>query len=237
MRAYTRKHGYITGPLTIIDDHGSYDLRERTWWGPVGESKGGIVVREHDASFVLLVEKQNVFERLLKDQFHLANKCVVASGNGYPGRAFWSTLRKIHDRLRIPFYVITDHDPAGYLLFFLICRGAARRDRRPREELAIPDAAHLGLRACDHARLGMDQSVQILLSDSDRQQLDWLRTCTWLRSDATWQRELDQMMRNGFKLELEALCSLSMSYLARTYLPERLRSAEWLRLLPPAGCQ
>ena len=43
-----------------------------------------------------------------------------------------------------------------------------------------------------------------------------------------WQRELQQMMKLGVKLELEALSSKGISFISEDYLPRKLRNKEWL---------
>jgi DNA topoisomerase-6 subunit A len=36
------------------------------------------------------------------------------------------------------------------------------------------------------------------------------------------------MLKNGFKLEVEALVSKSLSFVTETYTPERLAAGDWL---------
>ena len=36
------------------------------------------------------------------------------------------------------------------------------------------------------------------------------------------------MLKNGFKLEVEALISKDISYVTETYVPERLAAKDWL---------
>ena len=47
-------------------------------------------------------------------------------------------------------------------------------------------------------------------------------------SGTEWQREIKQMLSNGFKLEVEALISKDISYVTETYVPERLKANDWL---------
>ena len=43
-----------------------------------------------------------------------------------------------------------------------------------------------------------------------------------------WQKELKQMLKNGFKLELEALSAKGISFVSNNYLPEKLKNKDWL---------
>ena len=42
------------------------------------------------------------------------------------------------------------------------------------------------------------------------------------------QKEIQKMISNGFKLEVEALISKDISYVTETYVPERLADKDWL---------
>ena len=43
-----------------------------------------------------------------------------------------------------------------------------------------------------------------------------------------WQKELDLMLKNGFKLEVEALISKDISYVTEQYVPARLAEGNFL---------
>jgi DNA topoisomerase-6 subunit A len=43
-----------------------------------------------------------------------------------------------------------------------------------------------------------------------------------------WQREIEKMLRNDFKLEVESLISKDISYVAEQYVPARLGDKDWL---------
>lgn len=230
-----RRLGEIAGPLVLHDERGPHDLRTTTWVGPSGESAEDVSVVDHDARAVLLVEKQSVFAYLLEFQFASKNRCVLMTGVGYPSRAFRLLSRRLYDQLRLPFYVLADNDPAGYELFFLIARGCARTAGAPRPKLAVPAAGFLGLRVRDYHSLGMDRWLGIALSDAEKRQLQRLRSCDWLESEAAWGAEMDALDRRGFKVEAEALCGISHRCLADEYLPRRLAEDEPLRFSGIAG--
>ena len=42
------------------------------------------------------------------------------------------------------------------------------------------------------------------------------------------QKEIELMLKNGFKLEVEALISKDISYVTEQYTPERLKAKDWL---------
>ncbi len=227
---HERRLGLITGPIVLDDDSGSHDLRKSVWPGPRMGITGRVTVAHHEANHLLVVEKGAIFDRLREQEFPQRHRCILACGVGYPSRAFHLLLRGLHDQLRLPFLVLADNDPGGYELFFLLARGNAgnRGERRP--ALAIPDAAYLGLRARDYESLGLNDWVTIELSGAEKAQVERLRSCPWLRHEDAWQRELEALAAHGFKIEMEALASMSRSYLAEIYLPPRLSASDHLRL-------
>jgi DNA topoisomerase-6 subunit A len=158
---------------------------------------------------------------------------LLACGNGYPGRSFHRVLRSLHDQLAIPFYVLADNDPGGIFFFFLIARGVVRRRSKPDKSIAIRDACFLGLRTEDPARIGLADIVHINLSENEITQLLQLKTTGWIASRTQWLREIEQLQARGTKVEVEALGVLSLSYLAETFLPNRLASGDGLRLQLP----
>jgi DNA topoisomerase-6 subunit A len=44
----------------------------------------------------------------------------------------------------------------------------------------------------------------------------------------SWQKEIELMLKNGFKLEVEALISKNISYVTEEYVPARLEEREFL---------
>ena len=221
------RHDYLIGPIVMSDRDGRCALHDRIWEGP--RALREFTVAEHDAKFVLLVEKHTIFARLAADQFHRKNACLLACGAGYPSHDFRCDLRRLHDQLQLPFFVLADNDPAGYLLFFLIARGVARRDSKPKQAIAIPEAAFLGLRTRDTSRLDLEPA-RIDLRESEFQQLRQFRENTWLQPSPQWQEEFDQLLDRKTKVEMEGLSVLSWDYLSGSYLPERLAAGDHLYL-------
>ena len=223
------RRGVISGPLVLHDGHAARELHIRPWEVPRELPADRVDVVHHAARAILLVEKHTVFDRLVEAGFGLNSGCALMTGNGYPSRPFRAIARRIHDQLGVSFYVLADNDPAGIELFFLLARGSIR-SARPQPGLSLPTARYLGLRAGDYERLGLTDSVSIGLNDSERQQLNRLGSCHWLRSNEFWQDEINSLKKRDFKVELEALFSLSASFPWDAYLRERLAAEDHLQL-------
>ncbi|KAJ6798712.1 meiotic recombination protein SPO11-1 isoform X1 [Iris pallida] len=66
------------------------------------------------AKYVLVVEKETVFQRLANDSFCDRNHCIVITGRGYPDVPTRRFLRYLVDQLQLPVYCLVDSDPYGF---------------------------------------------------------------------------------------------------------------------------
>ena len=70
--------------------------------------------------------------------------------------------------------------------------------------------------------------MKINLNDHDIKRAKQIASYPWFAHKKAWQKEIEQMLDNGFKLEVEALISKDISYVTEDYTPERLREGDWL---------
>jgi DNA topoisomerase-6 subunit A len=94
--------------------------------------------------------------------------------------------------------------------------------------LAIPEAKFLGIRAKDFRECGLDDAVKIDLTENDVKRAKEIAAYPWFAGHRGWQREIDALLSNGFKMEVESLITKDISYVSETYVPERLRKKDWL---------
>ena len=94
--------------------------------------------------------------------------------------------------------------------------------------MAIPEARYLGLRSRDYERVQLTESVQIKLNEQDIKRANQIKKYPWFEKKKAWQKEIDLMLSNGFKLEVESLISKDISYVTETYVPERLEEGDFL---------
>ena len=70
--------------------------------------------------------------------------------------------------------------------------------------------------------------MQIALNDKDIARARQIKEYPWFADNRAWQREIDKMLANGFKMEVESLITKDISYVTETYVPERLAAEDWL---------
>jgi DNA topoisomerase-6 subunit A len=94
--------------------------------------------------------------------------------------------------------------------------------------MAIPAARYLGLRSNDYQRCQLTPSVQIKLNEQDIKRAKQIAQYPWFSHKKPWQKEIELMLKNGFKLEVEALISKDISYVTNEYTPSRLAEGQFL---------
>ena len=232
LHLYADKRGDMVGNITLIDSGDEIDCSRM---GSGGYAIPSIVEPEviqfdrkkTTAKFVLHVEKGTVWQRFNEDKFWQKHNCILTHGAGQPPRGVRRLLNRLHSELKLPIYCVLDNDPWGYYIYSVIKQGSINLAFESKR-MAIPEAKYLGLRSVDYDRCDLSSSVTIGLNDNDRKRAKQIASYAWFEKKKPWQREIQQMLDNGFKLEVEALISKDISYVTETYVPERLRKRDWL---------
>jgi DNA topoisomerase-6 subunit A len=230
LHVYAKNAGAMVGEITLID---SGDTIDCTRMGSGGYSIPSIVepeviqFRKCGAKFILHVEKDTVWRRFNEDKFWRKHKCILTHGGGQPPRGVRRLLYRMHHELKLPVYCLLDNDPWGYYIYSVLKQGSINLAYESKR-MAIPEARFLGLRAIDFQRCGLSNSVKINLNDTDRKRAKQIASYPWFENKKAWQKEIKQLLDNGFKLEVEALISKDISYVTEVYTPQRLEERDFL---------
>jgi DNA topoisomerase VI subunit A len=232
LHLYAQKKGDLVGNIIINDS--SYDI-DCSRMGSGGYGIPSIVEPEVikldpkkcDAKFVLHVEKDTVWQRFNEDRFWEKQNCILTHGGGQPTRGVRRMLYRLHNELKLPIYCVLDNDPWGYYIYSVIKQGSINLAFES-QRMAIPDVRYIGLRSNDYERCDLSESVQIALNDNDRKRAKQIASYPWFAKKREWQREIEKMLKNDFKLEVESLISKDISYVTEQYVPARLADKDWL---------
>jgi DNA topoisomerase VI subunit A len=229
LHIYAKKRGTMIGNITIIDNGDEIDCRRM---GTGGYAIPGIVepeviqFKKCEAKFVLHVEKDTVWGRFNEDRFWEKHNCILTEGSGQPTRGVRRLLRRLNQELGLPIYCLLDCDPWGHYIFSVIKQGSISLAFES-ERMAIPDAKFIGIRAKDYHECDLSDDVQIKLSDTDIKRAKEIANYPWFQHKG-WQKEIEGLLKNGFKMEVESLITKDISYVTETYVPQRLRAKDWL---------
>jgi DNA topoisomerase-6 subunit A len=230
LHLYAKNAGAMVGPITLVDSGDTIDCSRM---GSGGYSIPSIVeqdivqFKKNTAKFILHVEKDTVWRRFNEDKFWRKHNCILTHGGGQPPRGVRRMLHRLHHELKLPVYCLLDNDPWGYYIYSVIKQGSINLAYESRR-MAIPDARFLGLRSLDYGRCQLSPSVQIKLNEQDIKRARQISQYPWFVNKKPWQKEIELMLKNGFKLEVEALISKDISYVTEEYVPARLKESEFL---------
>ena len=230
LHLFADKRGDMVGNITIVDSGDEIDCSRMGSGGyaiPSIVEPSVIQFKECKAKFVLHVEKNTVWQRFNEDKFWKKHNCILTHGNGQPPRGVRRLLNRLHNELGLPIYCLLDNDPWGYYIYSVVKQGSINLAYES-ERMATPEAKFIGLRSRDFERCGLSEGVKISLSDVDRKRAKQIAEYPWFAHKKDWQKEIDYMLNNGFKLEVEALVSRSISYMTEEYVPRLLKEGDFL---------
>ena len=230
LHVFAENRGSMVGNIPIVDKGDEIDCRRM---GSGGYAMPSIVepdiiqFKKCEAKFVLHVEKGTVWNRFNEDRFWEKNNCILTHGAGQPPRGCRRLLQRLNQELGLPIICVLDNDPWGHYIYSVIKQGSISLAFES-TRLAIPEAKFLGIRAKDFRECGLDDAVKIDLTENDVKRAREIAAYPWFAGHKGWQKEIDALLSNGFKMEVESLITKDISYVTETYVPERLRKKDWL---------
>ncbi|MCH8251662.1 MAG: DNA topoisomerase IV subunit A [Planctomycetes bacterium] len=231
LHVFASNRGNLVGPITLVDDGNTLDCAAMGSAGyPVPSIVEADVIqfKKCSAKFILHVEKDTVWRRFHEDRFWETHQCILSHGGGQPARGMRRLLRRMHEELNLPLFVLLDNDPWGYYIYSVIKHGSINLAYESRR-MAVPDAKFIGVSAFDYDRCGLSDDVKLDLDASDIKRSKQILAYPWFKKKRAWAREIKKMISNGFKMEVEALISKDLSYLTEEYVPMKLKDKkQWL---------
>ncbi|MCC6951510.1 MAG: DNA topoisomerase IV subunit A [Phycisphaerales bacterium] len=230
LHIFAENRGTLVGNLTIIDKGDEIDCRRMGSGGygiPSIVEPDVIQFKKCEAKFVLHVEKGTVWNRFNEDRFWENNNCILTHGGGQPPRGVRRLLQRFNQELKLPIICVLDCDPWGHYIYSVIKQGSISLAFES-SRLAIPEAKFLGLRSKDFEVCKLPDAVKITLSDNDVKRAKEIAAYPWFEQHKGWQKEIDHLLRNGFKMEVESLVKRGISFVTEEYVPQRLKAKDWL---------
>ncbi|MEL9908973.1 MAG: DNA topoisomerase IV subunit A [Desulfurococcus sp.] len=283
----SKEKGKVVGNLVIRSGDDVIDL-SRMGHGAysIEPTPDLIEFKDVDAEYILVVEKDAVFQQLHRYGFWKKHKAILITSAGQPDRATRRFLRRLSDEYNLPVYILADSDPYGFYIYSVFKIGSITLSYES-ERLATPRAKFIGVMMTDvfgddifreilrdkdsRSRLnsivkGLDKlgKKKPYLSEAERRnyiikakQRDLERAVELVGYDIAdvcldntelksklkkkegltgypwfqtpeWIRELCIFFRTLSKLEIEAMASKGLKFLADHYIPEKISSGDWI---------
>ncbi len=188
-----------------------------------------------DAEYVLVIEKDAVFQQLHRIGFWRKHKVILITSAGQPDRATRRFVRRLNEELKLPVYILTDADPYGWYIYSVFKIGSINLSYES-ERLATPSARFLGVSMTDIFGYGRKKpylseqerrNYIIKAKDADIKRAMELMNYHWFQTPK-WKIEIDIFLKKKAKLEIEALTSKGLRFLADKYIPEKIETGDWI---------
>ncbi|KAJ5191493.1 uncharacterized protein N7498_010478 [Penicillium cinerascens] len=168
--------------------------------------------------WVLVIEKEAVFHRLVQNNYHIkavAGQGILITGKGYPDIRTREFIRQLvdatsNDRIPRRFYALVDGDPHGIGILSTYKYGSLAH-LHDNASLNIPNLQWLGLKVSDaittSAASGSDGLLTLTFRDR-KKIVAMLRNNPVLANDgpeAEWRMELQRMLMLNIKAEIELM--------------------------------
>ncbi|XP_072044802.1 meiotic recombination protein SPO11-like [Amphiura filiformis] len=221
--------GCIAGDLQFTEVDGNHVDCSTTASGVlVPAHVNGITNIQSKAKFVLVVEKDATFQKLLDDGLcHKLAPCIIITGKGFPDVNTRLMVRKLWDTLQIPIFGLVDADPHGLDILFVYKFGS-RSLSYDSHNLTVPVIRWLGVLPSDIERLQVPRDVLIPLSKADMDKANELMKRPYYNAMPHWMKEVQVMLHSGVKAEIQCLAAISSNYLTNVYIPSKLQYGGWI---------
>ncbi len=195
-----------------------------------------IPILDVDANYVLVVEKDAIFQRLNDYEYWRKNKCLLITGKGQADRATRRMVRRLNEEWELPVYVLTDADPFGWYIYSTYKAGSISLSYES-FRLACPEAKFLGMTMTDLEKyeipkdhlikandIDIKRAKELLVSDESTDQPRY----PWFHNSKRWRHEIKLFLNRRVKAEIESKSSKGFRFLSDVYLPEKISAKDWI---------
>ncbi len=227
----TDRKGVVAGPMKIQDNFGGEEniidaaKQGRSGWMIPSDVDNGLELIDIKAKYVLVVEKDALWQRLNEDQFWKKEKCILVTPKGQASRGTRRLLRKLADA-GLPVYVLTDCDAWGWYIYWTIKTGSMNLAYLGRN-VALPEAKFLGVTMRDIEEFDFLKKLIINAKEVDIKRAQEMMSYPWINRHKDWVEELKMVLKTKKKLEQDALQGKRLEFVGE-YIKRKIENKEWL---------
>jgi DNA topoisomerase-6 subunit A len=225
------RKGVLAGNLKVIDSFGG-ERQEidasrmgRSGWAIPSDVDNEIEFVDVRAKYVIVCEKDAIWQRLNEDKFWKKENCILVSPQGQATRGTRRLIRKLADK-GLPIYVFTDSDAWGWYIYWTIKTGSINLAYIG-EDVATPEARFLGVTMADLERYEFLKKLTIKASEVDLKRAQEMLQYEWIKKHKEWVAELERMIKSKIKLEQDALQGPKLTFVG-DYIREKIKNKDFL---------
>ncbi|MCK4319663.1 DNA topoisomerase IV subunit A [Candidatus Micrarchaeota archaeon] len=227
----TDRKGVVAGALKIVDKFAGEETvidgtkQGRSGWMIPSDVDNGMEFVDVKADYVLVVEKDAMWQRLNEDRFWKKENCILVTPKGQASRGTRRLLRKLADK-GLPVYVFTDCDAWGWYIYWTIKTGSINLAYLGRD-FAIPEARFLGVTMKDIEEFDFLKKLTLKAKEVDLKRASEMLKYPWINKHKEWVEELEKVLETKKKIEQDALQGQKLTFVGE-YLKRKIEEREWL---------
>ncbi|MEM3859101.1 MAG: DNA topoisomerase IV subunit A [Candidatus Micrarchaeaceae archaeon] len=225
------RKGVLAGNMKIIDAFGGEEQeidcsrQGRSGWAIPSDVDSGMQFLDIKAKYVLVVEKDALWQRLNEDGFWKKENAILITPQGQAARGTRRLIKRLAD-MGLPVYVFTDSDAWGWYIYWTIKTGSINLAYIG-TDVATPNAKFIGVTMSDLDRYDFLKKLTINTSETDIKRAQEMLQYEWIKKEKAWVSELETMIKSKKKLEQDALQGPRLTFVDE-YIKEKIAKKEFL---------
>jgi len=227
----TDRKGVVAGNMKITDKFGGTETtidcskQGRSGWMIPSDVDNGMEILDIDADYVLVIEKDAMWQRLNEDQFWRKERCILITPKGQASRGCRRLIRRLADR-KLPIYCFMDSDAWGWYIYWTIKTGSMNLAYLG-ESIATPEAKFIGVSMSDLDTYDFLKKLTIRAKDVDIKRAEEMLSYPWIAKHPEWVKELKTVLEIKKKLEQDALQGPRLTFVG-DYVREKISKKKFL---------
>lgn len=240
--------GVFYGDLTFVDGDKVIVGNSQRNGFMVPERANRMQVTACGAKFILIIEKYATFFQLLSDRVPENLQCILVSswpkllyfllicytlcqitGCGFPDVRTRTFLQRLWLTTKLPVMALVDGDAYGVDILCNYRYGSVSMAFEALH-MTVPEIKWLGITPTDITEFKLQGTY---FKDSELNRFESLKKRQYMLTDGTgspnpWLAQVERMQKMGVKVEIQALCDYASDFLAKVYLPYKIRFGKWI---------
>ncbi len=227
----TDRKGVVAGNMIVRDKFGGeeniIDLSKqgRSGWMVPSDVDNDLALEEIDADYVLVVEKDALWQRLNEDKFWKKENCILVTPKGQASRGTRRLLRKLADK-KLPIYCFMDCDAWGWYIYWTIKTGSMNLAYLGLD-IAVPEARFLGVTMTDIKEFEFLDKLTINAKEVDIKRAEEMMSYPWINRHPEWVKNLKLVLSTKKKIEQDALQGQRLTFVGE-YVNQKIKKKQWL---------
>ncbi|MEM4295550.1 MAG: DNA topoisomerase IV subunit A [Candidatus Anstonellales archaeon] len=227
----TDRKGVLAGNIKILDRFAGEEIiidgtkQGRSGWTIPSDVDNDMEIVEIKADYVLVVEKDALWQRLNEDKFWQKENCILITPKGQSSRGTRRLIRKLAD-MKLPIICFMDCDAWGWYIYWTIKTGSINLAYLGKD-FSVPEAKFVGVAMSDIKKYPFLEKLTINAKEVDIKRAEELISYPWIKKHKAWVDELELVLKTKKKLEQDALQGQRLTFVG-DYLREKIKKEEFL---------